>query len=262
MFLNNEKIRPAATPERVLAICRLVEYKEYTKEEIFQICALDKDTKMGEETKRSSFSAAEELGLIESVNGKYVLKIKHGDLDTPVKFRRAIAKIIFSKTNTTFFKFTEWFVKNSEDIFLLNKFDDIAAKAAKSGISEISENAVLGIRFWLFFLGHAYQFNNTLIPNMKVRLEDALQSLPQNTTMTSIEFVDWLQENIPEAKTSCTYKKLPLSVSNGLRILHNENKIRLISKMDIIKTELYPINGEKINDFSAVEIKEITDGLD
>ena len=48
MFLVNEKIRPAATPERVLAICRLVGYQEYTKEEINQLCALDKEAKMNE----------------------------------------------------------------------------------------------------------------------------------------------------------------------------------------------------------------------
>ena len=261
MFLDNEKIRPAATPERVLAICRLVGYQKYTKEEINQLCALDKGAKMNDESRRNSFMAAEELGLIELVNGKYILKISEKDLENPVTFRRAISPIIFSRINTTFFKFTEWFILNSEVIYSLNKFEDIAAMAAKSGIDEISENAVLGIRFWLYYLGHAYQYNNTIIPNMKVRLEDALRVIPKGTVMTNIEFVDWLKANIPEARAACTYEKLPLAVSNGLRILNNENKIELQQRMDAVKTELYPIASEKINDFWKIEIKEITDGL-
>ena len=96
---------------------------------------------------------------------------------------------------------------------------------------------------------------------MKVRLEDALQAIPKGTVMTNIEFVDWLKANIPEARAACTYEKLPLAVSNGLRILNNENKIELKQKMDAVKTKLYPIASEKINDFWEIEIKEITDGL-
>ena len=42
---------------------------------------------------------------------------------------------------------------------------------------------------------------------------------------------------------------------------NNKNKIELKQKMDAVKTELYPIASEKINDFWKIEIKEITDGL-
>ena len=105
------------------------------------------------------------------------------------------------------------------------------------------------------YLGFAYQYNKTLIPNMKIRLEDALERVPQNTKMTCTQFVAWIKENLPEAAVACTDASLPLAISNGLRILNNEKKIELISTRDAVRTSLYPLNGVEFNDFSEIVIR-------
>ena len=256
MFKENDNMRPGPTPERVLAICRLVEKGSYTSSELHQLCELDKEPSHSEEVRRS-IEAAEELGLIRKELDKYELNVQNKCLLSAKQFRKTIAPLVFSNKNTTFFKLTEWFIANANQIFVLNKFEDFAVVAAKTGADKIKENDVLGWRFWMRYLGHAYQYNRTLIPNMKVRIEDAMYGFEKGSRMTSIQFVAWLKVNIPEAASSCSNIELPLAVSNGLRTLHSEGKIELISIRDAVRTSLYPLRGVEINDFSDLAIKEI-----
>ena len=136
--------------------------------------------------------------------------------------------------------------------------EDSFAHSLEIGLSYVTENDVLGWRFWMRFLGHAYQYNRTLIPNMKIRLEDAMVGLPKETHMTCTQFVLWLKEHVPEAATSCSEAALPLAVSNGLRTLQNEGKIEIIATKDAIRTGLFPLRGVDKNDFSDIVIKEIS----
>lgn len=256
MFKEKDSMRPGPTPERVLAICRLVEKGSYTLSELHQLCQLDKAASTLEEI-RESIETAEELNLIKKQGDKYILNVESERLSSAGQFRKTVAPLIFSDKNTTFFKLTEWFISNANQIFALNGFDDFAAVAAKTGVDTIKENDVLGWRFWMRYLGHAYQYNKTLIPNMKVRMEDAMSGLEEGSRMTCIQFVAWLKENIPEAASSCSGAELPLAVSNGLRTLQSEGKIELISTRDAVRTSLYPLRGMETNDFSDIVIKEI-----
>lgn len=256
MFKENDNMRPGPTPERVLAICRLVEKGSYTMQQLFQLSELDEDANISEEYKRRSIEAAEELELIKKDSNKYKLNISSDCLVSAQSFRRAVAPRIFANSDSTFFRLTEWFIANSDKALVINKFDDFAAEAAKTGVDTVTENDVLGWRFWMRYLGHAYQYNRTLIPNMKVRLEDAMQGIKKNTKMTCTQFVSWIKDNIPEAASSCSNALLPLAVSNGLRTLQSEGKIELISTRDAIRASLYVIRGLEINDFSDIVIKE------
>lgn len=136
-----------------------------------------------------------------------------------------------------------------------NRFDDLAATAAKTGVPSVTENDILGWRFWMRYLGFAYQYNKTLIPNMKTRIEDALLDIPKDTKMSCTQFVGWIKENIPEAASACTEALLPLAVSNGLRVLNNEGVIELVSTRDAVRTSLYQLNGVELNDFSEIIIR-------
>ena len=75
MFKEKDNMRPGHTPERVLAICRLVAREIYTSQELIQLSALQKDADLSEESKRRSIDAAEELGLIKKNGEKYILNI-------------------------------------------------------------------------------------------------------------------------------------------------------------------------------------------
>lgn len=255
MFKENDNMRPGPTPERVLAICRLVDQGSYTTPDLYKLCALNEQVEMNDEAIRSSIDAAEELGFIEKSGDKYELKIDDKNLESADNFRKLVSSVVFKNNKSTFFKLTEWYILHSNDALKLNKFDDFAATAAKTGVPSITENDVLGWRFWMRYLGLAYQYNRTLIPNMKTRLEDALGSVPPNTKMTCTQFVSWIKENLPEAASACTEASLPLAISNGMRVLNNEKKIELISTRDAVRTSLYPLNGVELNDFSEIVIR-------
>lgn len=255
MFKENDNMRPGPTPERVLAVCRLISQGSYSNQEIYKECALDENADLNDEAIRSSIDSAEELGFIKKNKDKYELIIEEKHLESAQTFRRRISSVAFKNKKTTFFRLTEWFIKNSDEVLKINRFDDLAAIAAKTGVPSVTENDILGWRFWMRYLGFAYQYNKTLIPNMKTRIEDALFDLPKDKKMTCTQFVGWIKESIPEAASACSEASLPLAVSNGLRVLNNEGAIELISTRDAVRTSLYPLNGVELNDFSEIIVR-------
>ena len=64
MFKENDNMRPGPTPERVLAVCRLISQGSYTNQDIYKECALNEDADLNDEAIRSSIDSAEELGFI------------------------------------------------------------------------------------------------------------------------------------------------------------------------------------------------------
>lgn len=257
MFKESDNMRPGPTPERVLAICRLVGKGSYSVQELFKLTELDMDSKTEEESIRRSIEAAEELKLIGKKNDKYYLLIDEASLESATVFRKTISPIIFSNPQSTFFKLTEWYISHSDLTQAINRFDDFAAIAAKNGVESIAENDVLGWRFWMRYLGHAYQYNKTLIPNMYTRIGDALENVKPGTKMTCNQFLTWLKTNVPEAASSCSNEGFSLAVSNGLRSLSEAGKIELLSTMDAVKISLYTMVGVALNDFSDIVVKEV-----
>ncbi len=258
MFKENDSLRPGPTPERVLAICRLLEDDAYTLQEIAVLTQLDKEPDTSEEAFRRSVEAAGELGLIckDQKGDKYSFVANKNILASSSAFRKAVAPLIFANGKSTFFKLTEWVIKNDTQMLGLSNAKDIAATASKDGINMGDRHDVLGWRFWFRFLGLGYLYNQTVIPNMKVRLWDAMSGMKIGTRMTCTQFVSWLKHSVPEAAAACSGTSLPLAVSNGLRTLHNEGRVELISTMDAVKVSLYPIKGVELQDFSEIVIKE------
>ena len=261
IIIGEDSMRPGPTPERMLSLCRLVERGLYTRAELYKLCALDPNAPKNDEYIRRTISAAaDELELIREKDGQdnhYVLAIESTYLDSAEKFRKVVASRIFSNRNSRFFRLTEWYVKNADKAMSISSFDEFASEAAKAGVEDVDENDVLGWRFWMRYLGFAYQYNKTLIPNMKVRIKDSLESLGKDTSMTCKQFLTWTKENLPETATSCDDEFLPLALSNGLRTLEYEGKIELISTRDAVRVSLYPLRGVERNDFSDIVVKEI-----
>ena len=98
---------------------------------------------------------------------------------------------------------------------------------------------------------------------MCVRLQDALQDFADGQEIGCGEFLSWLKNHVPEAASSCSKGGMCLAVSNGLRTLHDLGKIEMISANDAEKVYLYPLSGVRLNEFSAIVVKEaIRDELD
>lgn len=258
-----DRMRPGATPERVLSLARMIQQKPMGQMEVAKCCELKDDVQTASEGIRYTLSAAEELGLIENQEGKYQFIAEPATIASPEHFRKYVASKVLAKENSTFFKVTQWFVASNKKVLLLSKFADFAAEIAKAGIDHVDENDVLGWRFWVRFLGIAYQYQTTLIPNMCVRLLDAMQDLADRQEIGCGEFLSWLKTNVPEAASSCSKDGMCLAVSNGLRTLHDLGKIEMVSANDAEKIYLYPLSGVRLNDFSAIVVKEaIRDELD
>ena len=63
MFKENDNMRPGPTPERVLAICRLLENNSYNQGELYKLSQLSDDP-TSEEAVNHSIQVAKELDLI------------------------------------------------------------------------------------------------------------------------------------------------------------------------------------------------------
>ena len=75
--------------------------------------------------------------------------------------------------------------------------------------------------------------------------------------------MNWLKTHVPEEASSCSKDGLCLAISNGLRTLHDLGKIEMISANDAEKVYLYRLFGVRLNEFSAIVVKEaIRDDLD
>ena len=72
MFKDNN-MRPGPTPERVLAICRMLEDNSYTIQEMAKLTQLDREPNISQEAFRYSIETAGELGLIKKTGDKYSL---------------------------------------------------------------------------------------------------------------------------------------------------------------------------------------------
>lgn len=49
MFKENDNMRPGPTPERLLAVCRLISQGSYTNQDIYKECALNEDADLNDE---------------------------------------------------------------------------------------------------------------------------------------------------------------------------------------------------------------------
>jgi hypothetical protein len=253
-----DNMRPEPTPERVFAVSNLAAELNSSRAEIIKYTLLSNIFgNKHEDIVKQCINAAIELGVLEEKEGTIKLKANSKILNNYIGFRRFAAAAALSNNDTTFFKLTEWYLAQNEEIFKLRKWATAAATAVSRGISNITENDFLGWRFWVSFLGLGYLHNQVIIPNMYTRLLDTIElsKVKGNTQFTAKEFISWLHANCPETKKSCTIFSLNLGVSNGLRALHEQGKLEIIAQRDADRTGLYKIEGYHFNDFSHIIIK-------
>lgn len=254
-----DNMRPGPTPERVLAVSKLAACMNGTKDDVIKASLLYMQSSTASEidTIRKSIDTAKELGILEEKDGKIKSIVDDKILSNYNTFRKYVSKRVFATTSTSFFKVTEWYINKNEKIMEKENWEAIAASAVADGIENISENDILGWRFWVSFLGIGYLHNKTLIPNMYIRINDLIElaDWETNDRIPANEFIKWLYSNAPECKKNSTEITLSLAVSNGLRTLHEQDKIELIVQRDANRVRLYPIDGYPINDFSHVVIR-------
>lgn len=259
--VNPDGMRMEPTPERVLSVCRLIAHKSMTRDEVRMAMTLGiSGERELDQINKSITVALEELSIIKAQDDTLVLAVDPSVIASPASFRRYVSSRVFAAKDTTFHMFTKWLISQNERIFSLKSWEGLA-KTCGSEVEELSainENAVLGWRFWAAFLGLGYLSGTTIIPNMKLRLEDILattytEKFKFNETILAQDFVFWLSTNLPEVEIG---DKLPLALSAGLRTLHEVGLIKLETWSDSTPIMLYHVDGDPINSFTHISVKE------
>lgn len=259
--VNPDGMRMEPTPERVLSVGRLIAHKSMTREEVRRTMTLGvNDEKELDQINKSINVALEELSVIKAQADHLVLAVDPGIVASHAAFRRYVSSRVFAAKDTTFFMFTKWMIAQNERIFEMKSWEGMA-KTCASEVKELfglNENAVLGWRFWAAFLGIGYLSGTMIIPNMKLRLEDILattytEKFKYNETIVAQDFMLWLSRKMPEVEIG---SKLPLALSAGLRTLHEVGLIKLETWSDSTPIMLYYVDGDPINSFTHISVKE------
>lgn len=261
MFRDHyDGMRPGPTPERVLAVCRLLILGSLSEDELKDQIYLEKTaaTKIGEEFKRS-LSAATELGLISFKDNMYTLSVDTKCLSTSENFRRTCAKLAFANKKSTFFRVCRWYVCANELVFSGQNWEDKAVHANQAGVDQVDENAMLGWRFWASFLGLGYVHGTELIPNMYIRVRDVLateftKEFSFDEEIPVDQFFNWLLAKTPEAKMDDG--SINLALSSAIRTLRDMGEIEPVSLMDAVPMYLYSLPEDTHNKITHIIVKE------
>ena len=254
-------MRMEPTPERVLAVCRMAAKQPMKKAELQSLLALNWKADADRKLANSVITVAMyELGLLHNKNGLICYCSDPRIISNAAEFRRHVSGVVFHKADTSFAMFSKWVIAQNERLFTLEKWERMAktCKDENPAMQNLDENAALGWRFWAVFIGLGYLSGTMLIPNMKLRIQDILETgFPERfqygEAILAKDFIQWLTPRLPEADLR---DRLPLAVSAGLRTLHELGLIKLESWPDSVRVQLYRIDGDPVNDFSHITVYE------
>lgn len=259
MFGNHpDSMPPESTPERVFALVKLVAKNPNSREQLRAALVMqDVFGSQHEDVFKKTIKCADELGLISDKDGIVRATPLVSKFNDYYGFRKYVSNLVFSNSNSTFFRVSEWYLAQNEKVHSLINWEGAAAQADREGIS-VRENDMLGWRWWASFLGLGYLHGTTLISNLAVRLKDCLTTIKESDKkdefMTATLFVKNLEVICPETTKSRRDRVLGLGVSNGLRVLKKHGHIDLLSQRDAERIKLFPIAGSTENDFSHVQL--------
>jgi len=256
--LGNDNMRMESTPERVYALCKYLMKNPSTIDRLRnELTLYDIFGEKSDNEIKLTLEAAMELNLVVLEEGIYKVSDNAGALDSVESFRKYAAKTALSGADTLFFKTTSMYLRLAETISENRSWSSIAAYLTKMGLN-VTENDMLGWRFWASFLGVGYLHGTFVIPNCSRRIEDVLENCDQfgsNSPVPVAVFFQWLEAECPELKGSREDNKIGLAVSNALRTLETKDRIGLVLQPDAPKWLLYTLESEQLNEISHVRIK-------
>ncbi|WP_088103001.1 hypothetical protein [Halalkalibacter urbisdiaboli] len=220
-------------PERLYALLKLVEYKQYTREELRHL--VQPLNNEGELSKVLSY--AKTCGWVsENSDGKYGLKIEKGDIQSIQTFRRKLNSILFSGDKTIFYVFTEWVVGQDEKLLGI-KVNDYT-KQNPALVQEGNPSFHLQWRLWAVFLGIGNLHNKVFVPNSSLRIKDIIQyfagELAIDKPVPLQDFFAWLKNKCPEFKGCLKDNSISVFLSMALRDLHDQGVIKLEYHQDYV----------------------------
>ena len=227
-------IKTEAIPERVYELCKLASSKDITETEIRNMMEPQGFNK------QPYFSAyrdvAIELNLVKKEEDILRFIGEKKDLKSLDSFRKYCNGILYRDTSTRFYKILKSFILSDTDWIGENMTSTNIKKSIqnKSGLENIDDKELQGIRFWLSFLGFGYiqESGNAMIylPNMYIAMKDFCESsgLEKNKVYLVSDFFrtinDMAHIAIEDIKDD---RHINLALSNALRLMHDKGDIEL-----------------------------------
>ena len=238
----DDRMYTEAIPERVYALCKLLEKGSLSSDEAREKMEPQFFKKADDKAKTSYFqrylNAAIELELIINVDGtlslssvvdKSVLK----NIDT---FRCYVITKLENFKGGLFYKVTKNYMDNGLELCM--KYKNISGTVAyfsKAFNRGVVEDDMRAWRFWVSFLGIAYVHDMNVLPNAADFIWDLIKisGIQKKKVYSMTEFISELQpySNIL-IDSQLQTKELNIAVSNGLRTLHDQKKIKMTHIMD------------------------------
>ena len=257
----SKKIQKEATPKRVYAFLKLVEYKEMTKDELEKYLQ-PKELNKGNNTPFTAvYSFVERANLIEIDKdfGESITlnNIESSDLKDWDSYRKFMAKLLLSNENSNFLKFTSWYLQQEKEVFNYSSSKEIQ-KHLSGDIDTLIEDDILGWRFWASFLGIGFLSGGIIIPNTYQRIRDVLEedlSIKRDIEIPFEEFMQKILIKCKEFKSCINGNNINFGISNGLRTLHDQKLIQLIKTSDSTDIwHLYRTEHEILEDVTSIKI--------
>lgn len=237
-------IKTESIPERVYELCKIVSNHDISESEVRNLME-PLELKLQKNTINYYFGAyrdvALELELIDKEGDilRYIGNKKDvKDLDA---FRRYCNGMLYKDTGNRFYLILKAFLLSDvswvgENITSPNIKKSIQEK---TGLINIDDKELQGIRFWLAYLGFGYIHESgsviVFLPNMYTALKDfcSFSELKKNKTYLIGDFFSqinqWGHIAIEDIKED---KKINLALSNALRLMHDKGEIELIRSSD------------------------------
>lgn len=228
-MIFGERLRPETSPHRVYALCKLVNHKKLTKDEIRDLLQPKAINNRQNDVNRVYNFALNGNLIKEDSNGFVYTSLSEKDLESHDKFRKKMAKIILSDSESMFFKFNSWFLDQGENMFQYTSSKDMQ-RDLRGEFIKIKEEDLLGWRFWTTYLGLGFLHGPVVIPNAFIRIKDSIEDdldIEREKSISFGKFMDWLMGKCPELKQGIKGNDLSLGVSLGLRTLHDQGYITL-----------------------------------
>ena len=249
-MFQNKMVTPA-TPERVFALCKLIEKQPMTSSELkerFEPSFLEQKTAYFSDYR----TAAEELHLISTIDNTISLAVSPESVANIQSMRQYINGILSEFSEGQFYRVTaEYFAMGKKVLEGEQNIVNLASQLRQNlNMPSIDAPAMRAWRFWVSFLGFGYLQNMFFIPNPGVFLWDIIQKIDYNKNQlySFSEFMDKIQ-SLCSIILGDDYssKQLNYGFSNGLRMLHDNKKIKLehiLDQSDI--WSLYPLSAHSI----------------
>ncbi len=231
-----EAIRKEITPSRLKSLLKLVSRDYYTERELRELLQPSSLNKSSFSDFKLVFNFALNSKLIvKEYNGFVRLNISKDKVFDDYKFKKIMKDILMGNEDCLFYKITSWILKQDIDIIKFNKKEDLIFGMLRDGISVTGED-MLAWRFWFKYLGYGYNLKNEfIIPNPYKRINYLIEKelkFNHESNLPFRDFIDELVKKSSEFNDSINNNHLSYSLSQALRMLDLQHKVKLECMVD------------------------------